>query len=69
MDKHAHWRTRGLADASIGATIQPYLLSLDPALVERCIKLFDSLLGGYPTDGWTSSRIQRLRHALGRALP
>ena len=67
----AHWtnvRRNGLGRSTIAAALQPHLAGLDASLIDKCVKLFDQLLGGYGTDGWNLSRTQRLRRALVRAL-
>ena len=68
----AHWtnaRTSGLGSSMVAATLQPHLDGLDASLIDKCVKLFDRLLGGYAIGGWALSRTQRLRRALTRALP
>lgn len=65
----AHWvnsRANGLADASLKARLQPLVNAIDPALASSATKLLERHLGGYPNDGWTLTRVQRLRRALGR---
>ena len=65
----AHWvniRANGLADASLKARLQPLVDAIDPALASSATKVFERQLGGYPIDGWTLTRVQRLRRALGR---
>jgi hypothetical protein len=65
----AHWvnmRANGLADASLKASLQPLVDAIDPALASSATKVFERQLGGYPNDGWTLTRVQRLRRALGR---
>ena len=65
----AHWvniRANGLADASLKARLQPLVDAIDPALASSATKVFERQLGGYPNDGWTLTRVQRLRRALGR---
>ena len=68
----AHWtnvRANGLGSSMVAATLQPHLDGLDASLIDKCVKLFDRLLGSYAIDGWGLSRTQRLRRALTRALP
>jgi Ca-activated chloride channel homolog len=65
----AHWvnvRVNGLADASLKARLQPLVDAIDPSLASSATKVFERQLGGYPNDGWTLTRVQRLRRALGR---
>lgn len=65
----AHWvniRANGLADSSLKARLQPLVDAIDPALASSASKVFERQLGGYPNDGWTLTRVQRLRRALGR---
>lgn len=65
----ANWvnsRANGLADAALKALLLPLVDALDAQLVSAATKVIDRILGGYPVDGWTLSRVQRLRRALGR---
>lgn len=67
----AHWtnaRADGLARSDVAAALQPSLAGRDETLVQKCMALFDRLLGDYPIDGWSPKRAQRLRRALGRAV-
>ena len=68
----AHWtnaRAEGLASSLIASTLQPHLDALDASLIDKCMKLFDRVLGGYEVDRWERSRAKRLRRALSRASP
>ncbi len=68
----AHWanaRIGGLGDAAIEALLQRPLASLDPGLVQRCMEVYDALLGRQSVDAWALARAQRLQRALGRTLP
>jgi Ca-activated chloride channel family protein len=65
----AHWvnvRAGGLADVGLKALLQPMVNAVDPAIASAATKVFERQLGGYPNDGWTLTRVQRLRRALGR---
>lgn len=59
-------RPNGLADAALKALLLPLVDALDVQLVASATKVMERILGGYPVDGWTMSRVQRLRRALGR---
>ena len=59
-------RSNGLADAALAARLRPLVDALDAQLVSAATKVMERILGGYPVDGWTMSRVQRLRRALGR---
>lgn len=59
-------RANGLADVDLKARLKPLVDAIDPALSSAATKVFERQLGGYPNDGWTSTRAQRLRRALGR---
>lgn len=56
----------GLADVGMKARLRPMVDAIDPALASAATKVFERQLGGYPIDGWTLTRVQRLRRALGR---
>ena len=63
----AHWinsRTNGLADAALATLLRRSVDALDPAVVARAVEVFERRISGYPNDGWTLSRMQRLRRAL-----
>ena len=63
----AHWansRPAGVADAEVTAALRPHLEGIDADLLALCMWQFDRTLGCYALDGWTLSRIQRLRRAL-----
>jgi hypothetical protein len=65
----AHWvniRASGLADVGMAARLRPMVDAIDPALASAATQVFERQLGGYPIDGWTLTRVQRLRRALGR---
>ncbi len=65
----AEWvntRKNWLADVGIAARLQPMINALDPVLAAAATTVFERELGGYPNDGWTLTRVQRLRRALGR---
>jgi hypothetical protein len=59
-------RSNGLADAALAARLRPLVDALDAQVVSAATKVMERILGGYPVDGWTMSRVQRLRRALGR---
>jgi Ca-activated chloride channel family protein len=59
-------RPNGLADAALKALLLPLVDALDVQLVASATKVMERILGGFPVDGWTMSRVQRLRRALGR---
>lgn len=58
-------RSNGLADAALKALLLPLVDALDSQLVSAATKVMERILGGYPVDDWTMSRVQRLRRALG----
>lgn len=68
----AHWANRrpgALADSAITEALRPHLDGIGADLFDRCMKLFDRVLGAYESDSWTLSRARRLRRALTRTLP
>ena len=52
----------------LGSTFldRTFVDALDAQVVSAATKVMERILGGYPVDGWTMSRVQRLRRALGR---
>ncbi len=59
-------RPNGMADAALKTLLQPLEAAIDASMAAAATKVMDRILGGYPIDGWTLSRVQRLRRALGR---
>lgn len=59
-------RSNGMADAALKALLLPLADALDAHLLAAATKVMERILGCYPNDGWTMSRVQRLRRALGR---
>lgn len=59
-------RSNGLADTALRSLMQPLVDAVDAQMAAAAVKLMERILGGYPVDGWTLSRVQRLRRALGR---
>lgn len=59
-------RSNGLADATLRALLQPLVDTVAQQLVAAAVELMERMLGGYPVETWTMSRVQRLRRALGR---
>ena len=59
-------RPNGMADAALKALLQPLVDAIDASMAAAATKVMDRIRGGYPIDGWTLSRVQRLRRALGR---
>ena len=65
----AHWvnvRANGLADALLAARLQPHVAALDAALLARATEIFERHLAHHANAGWTPSRADRLRQAMGR---
>lgn len=67
----ANWvytRSNGLIHVALKTLLQPSVDTVDRALAAAATKVFERLLGGYPIDGWTLTRVQRLRRALRRMV-
>ena len=64
----AHWvhgRSVGTGDAAVSAALEPFVRGLDTQILTAATEVMERTLGGYPDDGWVSSREQRLRRAIG----
>jgi Ca-activated chloride channel family protein len=67
----ANWvytRANSLTDVYMKTLLRPLVDTVDPALASTATKVFERLLGSYPIDGWTITRVQRLRRALRRMV-
>jgi Ca-activated chloride channel family protein len=68
----ADWANRrpdAMADAVITEALRKHMGGIGSDLLDRCMKLFDRVLGAYPSNRWTLSRTRRLQRALTKALP